>query len=310
MKVSASSKSALEIGLSREERILHQRLVSGRVIEIMHRPLPAGGSVVTFTDITDQESVTSDLRGAKEQAELANRTKSEFLANMSHELRTPLNAIIGFAEIMTSRCSGRWAHRNTRNMPGHLEQRHASARAHQRHPRSVEDRGRPASTCREKTSTSRAVGRLRASGRAIAPRPPRSSSAPTCPKLPHLWADERRLKQILLNLLSNAVKFTPRGGTVSVTSTSSRTADACCAVIDTGIGIAAKTSRRRSSPSARSTAVVAQIRGDRAGPAADRRLVELHGGQFTLASTLGQGTAATVRFAAARVIRPAIKAAG
>ena len=34
--------------------------------------------------------------------------------------------------------------------------------------------------------------------------------------LPELWADRRRVKQILVNLLSNAVKFTPPGGRVSI----------------------------------------------------------------------------------------------
>ncbi|MCP2731647.1 CHASE domain-containing protein [Limnofasciculus baicalensis] len=37
---------------------------------------------------------------AKEAAETANKAKSIFLANMSHELRTPLNAILGFTQIM------------------------------------------------------------------------------------------------------------------------------------------------------------------------------------------------------------------
>ena len=48
--------------------------------------------------------------------EHASRHKSEFLANMSHELRTPLNAILGFSE--------------------------ALAGTHQRHSRSLQDRGR------------------------------------------------------------------------------------------------------------------------------------------------------------------------
>ena len=40
------------------------------------------------------------LRGARIQAETANRAKSEFLANMSHEIRTPMNGVIGMTELL------------------------------------------------------------------------------------------------------------------------------------------------------------------------------------------------------------------
>ena len=52
-----------------------------------------------------------------------------------------------------------------------------------------------------------------------------------------MWADERKIKQVLLNLLSNAVKFTPEGGRITV-SAGVDNEEASVSVTDTGIGIA------------------------------------------------------------------------
>src|SRR5262249_48449680 len=73
---------------------------NGTVLEIRHNPLPEGGVVIIYSDITECKSNEEALKVARDHAEAMSRTKSSFLANMSHELRTPLNAIIGLTEMM------------------------------------------------------------------------------------------------------------------------------------------------------------------------------------------------------------------
>ncbi|MBV7314559.1 PAS domain-containing hybrid sensor histidine kinase/response regulator [Shewanella sp. NIFS-20-20] len=89
----------------------------GRVIKIQGNPMPNGGFVMTFTDITQyrqQEqalremnetlevrvaartrelaSLNTELIAAKAQEEMANASKSRFLAAVGHDLMQPLNA--------------------------------------------------------------------------------------------------------------------------------------------------------------------------------------------------------------------------
>lgn len=71
------------------KQFLHGEL---RWCQLYHNPLPNGGFVRTFFDITTRKM-------AEIAMEQANRAKSDFLANMSHELRTPLNGMLGLARM-------------------------------------------------------------------------------------------------------------------------------------------------------------------------------------------------------------------
>ncbi|MEK6555964.1 MAG: MHYT domain-containing protein, partial [Bdellovibrionota bacterium] len=60
------------------------------------------GFILVASDVTGYKEIETELKTAKEAAEVASETKSAFLANMSHEIRTPLGAILGFSELITN----------------------------------------------------------------------------------------------------------------------------------------------------------------------------------------------------------------
>ena len=125
--------------------------------------------------------------------------------------------------------------------------------------------------------------------------------------LPRLFADPRMFKQIVLNLVSNAVKFTPRGGSVVVGAAVDHSGALAITVHDTGIGMA-----EEDIPTA--LAAFGQIRtgseptceGTGLGLPLTRSLIEMHGGEIEIDSTVGVGTAVTVRYPANRVCRSAV----
>lgn len=106
-----------------------------RVVEIRGNPMPGGGFVATFTDVTafrrneaelkqvaetlEQrvEARTAELAAATGEAERANRAKSRFLAAVSHDLAQPLNA----AHLFTHALAQRLGHDEYRETVGHID---------------------------------------------------------------------------------------------------------------------------------------------------------------------------------------------
>jgi len=213
---------------------------------------------------------------------------------MSHELRTPLNAIIGFSEVLSERMFGDVNDKQAEYLADIQESgRHLLSLINDILDLSKIEAGRMELE-RSEFDLARAIGqtlllvRERAERRGIALRVTVDDTLGT------IVADERKVKQVLLNLLSNALKFTPEGGTIDVRG-SVRDGDAEIAVADSGVGIAPEDQDAVFEEFRQVGSAAKKAEGTGLGLAISKRIVELHGGRISVASTPGVGSTFTFR---------------
>ncbi|WP_417281663.1 sensor histidine kinase [Brevundimonas staleyi] len=253
-------------------------------------------------DATRQFATEIGLEAARAEAEARDSGKTRFLANMSHELRTPLNAVLGFSDIMRQRIFGPLPQKyadyadSIHEAGGHLLDLINDVLDVSKIEAERYELSRETFDAREIVSAAVALVRVTANDKGVF----LSSLVPDQPLT--VDADKRALKQITLNLLSNAIKFTPSGGSVTLTL------DVIgpyleLVVSDTGIGIAARDLKRLGRPFEQAGAVEQKVQGTGLGLSLVRALSELHGGRMSLESTLGEGTAVTVRMPVAVAVR-------
>ena len=247
----------------------------------------------------EAERAADAARVAFLNAESANRAKTEFLANMSHELRTPLNAIIGFSEVIQNEIMGK-----VQNNPRYVDYARdirqagthllgvindildiAKIEAGQLELREdVIETGEALEVC-----VKMLADQANESGLQLLREGP--------DKLPSLWADEQKFKQVVLNLLSNAIKFTPAGGKVTLIAEIEGDGSLKLTVSDTGIGIAADDLERAMTPFSQvDSAYCRRHEGTGLGLPISRALAELHGGTLVMESEPDVGTTVIVRF--------------
>ncbi len=239
---------------------------------------------------------TAELRQLNLELEHANRAKDEFLATMSHELRTPLNSILGLSETL-------------------LEQRRAPLNEHQQ--KSLEIIASSGRHLLELINDVLDLSKIEAGKLDYYPQVIEADalcesslsfvrqqamhklielSFGKDPAVSKLYADPRRLKQILVNLLTNAVKFTPENGTVKLQIISDSERDLIqFSVIDTGIGIAREDLKKLFQPFSQvDSSLTREFEGTGLGLALVQRLTDLHGGSVEVESEPGKGSRFTV----------------
>jgi signal transduction histidine kinase len=239
------------------------------------------------------------MRTAKDAAERADRSKTEFLATMSHELRTPLNAILGFSDMMVCEVIGPLGSERYRS---YAQDIHASGSHLLDIINDVLDLSKAVAGKLELSEDwFDARGTVEAACRLVRSRIA-EANVHLAVVLPQgelmLYADERKLKQMLLNLLSNAYKFTPPGGRIDCTVTVDA-AEIVFAVTDTGIGIPAFELDRVQQPFVQvDSSMSREHEGTGLGLALVKAMAELHGGLLLLESEEGIGTTASIIFPA------------
>lgn len=252
-------------------------------------------------DITDRIHYEEELRSARSEAEVSNRSKSDFLSKMSHELRTPMNSILGFAQLLEMSPLSTAQQRGVGhilNSGKHLldlineildiskieagkiaifmESVNIADIVHE-----VIDLLQPFATDRKVTI----MNQLATGSDSIA-----------------VWADKQRFKQILINLVNNAIKYNHEGGTVWINAERIRPENASeeqlkITVRDNGIGIAQSDMERIFMPFERVVTPHRPTEGTGLGLAVAKQLIYLMHGSIGVDSELNTGSTFWIQLA-------------
>jgi len=293
----------------------------GTVLEIRGNPLPDGGFVTSYADITSYKNTARELRSladalehrvaertrdldeARREAERANRYKSRFVASAVHDLLQPLNAARMFVSVLRGKLQG-----DPRALSEHVDAALAAQDAilnslldiSRLESGTLQTRVQPFALSPLLETLAREFG-IAADARGLQLRWVDTRAV--------VVSDEALLRRILQNFLSNALRYTPRG---RVLLGCRRGGDQLrIEVHDQGPGIPESLQGEIFEEFRRLDDGVDQERGAGLGLAIVERIGRLLGHRIALRSTLGRGSVFSVEvpLGEASDVAPAMSAA-
>ena len=230
---------------------------------------------------------------AKELEEL-DRLKSAFLANMSHELRTPLNSILGFTDVMLEGLDGqltdymdndlRLIQKNGQHLLHLINDVLDMAKIESGKMNLNPEKFKVHDVLDEVTSITSTL----ASEKNIALFIEEDSNQEV-----EIFADNTRLRQVMINLVNNAIKFTFTGK-IALRVAQLDGARVLITVKDTGLGIPPEHLEAVFQEFTQvDTSTTRKVGGTGLGLPISRRLVDMHGGRLWAESTGVEGEGST-----------------
>ncbi len=197
--------------------VSQRMLGNGRVLELRGQPLPGGGYVTSYSDVTDYMRAERELREVNEnleqrvaertrEAEVAQESRSRFLTAVSHDVLQPLNAARLFASALRETPAGDEQHRLAERVD-------ASLRAAEELLDGLLDVSRLDAGALRPDITDFDAGELL---RQLAAQSAPMASARNIRLRVHapgliVRSDRRLLRRVVQNFLANALRYTPSG---------------------------------------------------------------------------------------------------
>ena len=275
--------------------------VLGAIIGVSRESWIEPEAIRTFEGFADQAALAMDnamliaeLKKKNIELERVSRVKSEFLATMSHELRTPLTAIIGFSELLLEEVMGNLSVDQKESLQEILANGENLLQLINGLLDLAKIESGKMELSVEAISIKDLVERVQKTISSLLHKKGHILEVQIQENFPIVYADERKIQQVLLNLLSNAIKFTPAGGTIRIAVEylgDSHSGEFKVTLSDTGVGIRKKDLNHIfESFQQADSSYTREYQGTGLGLALVKQFVEMHGGKIFVESELGRGS--------------------